>query len=141
MEAVVNVPDAPRTMLALEFTHVQALSSRGNHRIRLDGDGGLFVDVVTVDCPRGTAWSGAWPHVPVRRLSAAECDGLARTIRDSGFLDLAAEWLQAGKDGYREVLEVEIGARRHRVMVERAQPPAAFLRVRNALWKLAGLAG
>ena len=141
MEAVVKAPEAPRMMLALAFTHVQALSSRGNHRIRLDGDGCLFVDVVTVDCPRGTAWSGDWPDVPVCRLSAAECDDLARMIVDSGFLELAAEWLQAGKDGYREELEVVIGALRHRVTVERAQPPEAFVRVRNALWRLAGLAG
>ncbi|MBS0513215.1 MAG: hypothetical protein JSR42_18790 [Proteobacteria bacterium] len=130
-----------RMALSLRFTHVQALSSRGNHRIRLDGEGALFVDVVTRDCPRGTPWSGDWPDVPLRQLSAAECDELAGIIRDSGFLELAAEWFQAGRDGYREEIEVTLGPRTHKVTVERAPPPAAFIRVRSAVWKLAGLAG
>lgn len=141
METVLKAPDMARPALSLRFTHVQALSSRGNHRIRLDDEGFLFVDVVTQDCPRGTPWSGGWPDVPLRRLSAAECDGLAGLILDSGFLDLAAAWFQAGRDGYREELEVTLGPRTHKVTVERAQPPTAFIRVRSAVWKLAGLAG
>ena len=127
-----------RAPLRIEFRHVQALSSRGNHRIRLDADGALFVDVVTRDCPRGTHWDGPWPAVPLRRLSAVEIDGLVQVILHSGFFDLPGEWVQQGRDGYCEELDIAIGERAHKVVVERVQLPPAFAHLRAILWQLAG---
>ncbi|ATE59890.1 hypothetical protein [Thauera sinica] len=133
-----TVPAAP-AILRIEFRHMQALSSRGNHRIRLDADGSLFVDVVTGDCPRGTHWSGPWPGTPVRRLQAAEIGELARAISHSGFFGLPAETVRQGRDGYREELDVVLGERAHSVAIERVEPPPAFARLRSLLWRQAGL--
>lgn len=127
-----------RAPLRVEFRHVQALSARGNHRIRLDPDGALFVDVVTRDCPRGIHWSGEWPTVPARRLTAAEIDGLVQTIVRSGFFELPGEIVQPGRDGFREELDVSVGDRSHSVAIERVAPLPSFRQVRAALWQLAG---
>lgn len=133
-----SADDAGTPRLRVEFRHVQALSSRGNHRIRLEPDGALFVDVVTRDCPRGVAWIGEWPAVPARRLAPAEIDALIETIIGSGFFDLPGEMVQRGHDGFREELDVEIDERSHSVAIERVAPPLPFVRVRAALWRLAG---
>lgn len=127
-----------RTPLRIEYRHVQALSARGNHRIRLDEDGALFVDIVAGDCPRGTHWSGPWPSVPLRRLSAAELDLLVRTVAQSGFFELPAEVLRPGRDGYRDEIDVVLGVRAHGVAVERAPPPPAFEHLRRMLLQFAG---
>ena len=59
-------------------------------------------------------------------------------IENAG-MELPAETITAGHDGFREELDVAIGERRHSVSVERAKVPAGFQQVRDALLRLAGL--
>lgn len=138
MESDVIATSQGQQRVWVEFRRIQSMSCKGNHRIRVDADGAVFVDVATRDCPPGEHWNGPWPDVPVRRLSAAEMDALAYTIVDAGFFALPPEVVRQGHDGFRDELDVRVGERTHSVVVERAPPPQPFVRVRAALWKLAG---
>ncbi len=122
----------------LEFRRIQSLSSKGNQRIRIAGGGDLYAEIVVVDLPPGQDWPRAWPGRPLRCLSADELQALRRLVADTGFADLPAQIVQAGHDGFRDELEVTFDGRVHTVIVERAEPPAPFARIRKAVWKLAG---
>lgn len=122
----------------LEFRRIQSMSSKGNQRIRVDTDGDLYTDLVTTDLPPGQDWAGPWAERPLRRLNGAELQSLQRLVADAGFADLPSSIARAGHDGFRDVLEVMLDGRVHAVVVERTEPPAPFVRIRNAMWKLAG---
>jgi hypothetical protein len=40
-------------------------------------------------------------------------------------------------DGYRDELDVEVGPRKHSVVLRNVEAPPAFARVRDALWRAA----
>jgi len=123
----------PSESLRVEYRRIQAMSCQGNQRVRIDPDGGLFVDVVTRDCPPGADWDGPWPTQPARTLDAAERARLRDLITASGFFGLPPRVEAPGHDGYRDELDVAVGGRRHSVTVERVEAPAAFARVRAAV--------
>jgi len=129
-------PAAPP--LSLEFRRIQAISSRGNLRIRVTAAGEVFACLEQRDCPPGEDWSVPWPDTALRRLSPVEQRELARTLLASGFLDLPGQIVVAGRDGFRDEIDAALGARRHSVRVERAPAPVAFARVRAALLAIAG---
>lgn len=124
--------------LSVEFRRIQSMSSKGNQRLRIDAEGDLYADLIATDLPPGQDWPDAWPECPLRRLSEAELQTLRRLIVDVGFAQLPASLIRAGRDGFRDELDVMIDGRPHSVVVERTEPPEPFIRVRNALWKLAG---
>jgi hypothetical protein len=119
--------------LRVEYRRIQAMTCKGNRRVRVDSDGRVFADVATRDCPPGVDWNGPWPTTPVRTLDAAERARLGDTISASGFFELPPRVERAATDGYRDEIDVALGARRHSVTVEHAEPPAAFARVRAAV--------
>jgi hypothetical protein len=131
---------SPGETVRVEYRYIQAINCKGNRRIRVDPDGSVYSDVATRDCLSGEHWNGPWPERPVRRLSDREMARLRREIERSGFLDLAARIATPGHDGFREELDVVIGERSHSVTVERARAPAEFVRVRDALLRLARMA-
>ena len=122
----------------IEFSRIQAISSRGNLRIRVSADGALFAYVENHDCPRGEHWSAPWPHAPLRRLSCAQQQKLVDALADGSFFELPEEIVTPGRDGFRDQIDVTLGERRHSVMIERSAAPPAFARVRGLLLKLAG---
>lgn len=122
----------------LEFRRIQSMSSKGNQRIRVDGDGDLFAELVTTDLPPGQEWAGPWPGRPLRHLSGAELESLQRLVVDARFAELPPNIARVGHDGFRDLLEVMLDGHVHTVVVERAEPPTPFVRIRNAVWKLAG---
>ncbi|WP_374690420.1 hypothetical protein [Accumulibacter sp.] len=124
--------------LRLEFRRIQAISSRGNQRIRVTPAGELFAYLEQRDCPCGEDWSAPWPDEPLRRLSPAERRQLASTLIGSGFLELPRQIVAAGRDGFRDEIDAALGPRRHSVSIERAPAPAAFACLRAALLALAG---
>lgn len=124
--------------LRIEYRYIQAMTCKGNRRVRIDPDGRLYVDVATRDCLSGEDWNGPWPSEAARTLSAAEMARLRRKASRSGFFDLPARIERAATDGYREELDVSVGERRHAVVVEHADPPPAFVRMRDAVLALAG---
>ncbi len=124
--------------LSLEFRRVQAISSRGNQRIRVTPAGDVFAYLEQRDCPLGEEWSAPWPDAPLRRLSPVEQQELARTLLASGFLELPGRIVVAGRDGFRDEIDAALGAQRHSVRIERAPAPVAFARVRAALLAIAG---
>lgn len=123
----------PGEPLRVEYRRIQAMTCKGNRRVRIDPDGQVFVDVATRDCPPGVDWSGPWPTISARTLDAAERARLRDTIAASGFFELPPRVERAAADGYRDEIDVALGARRHSVTVEHAEPPAAFTRVRAAV--------
>lgn len=127
------VPGEP---LRIEYRRIQAMTCKGNRRVRIDPDGKVFVDVATRDCPPGTDWNGPWPADSVRTLDATERARLSDEVAASGFFALPARVEQPGRDGYRDELDIAIGARSHSVTIERAEAPAAFVRVRAAVLAL-----
>ena len=129
------VADPP---LRLEFRRIQAISSRGNQRIRVTPTGELFVYLEQRDCPRGQDWSAPWPDEPLRRLSPAEQRQLASTLIASGFLELPRLIVGAGRDGFRDEIDAAFGPQRHSVTIERVPAPAAFAHLRAALLAIAG---
>lgn len=133
-----NTTAAADPPLSLEFRRVQAISSRGNQRIRVTPAGEVFAYLEWRDCPRGEEWSAPWPDEPLRRLSPAEQQELARIVVASAFLDLPRQIVAAGRDGFRDEIDAALGSRRHSVTIERAPAPAAFARVRAALLAIAG---
>jgi hypothetical protein len=143
--ALASIPDdgAPGgsagEALRIEYRRIQAITSRGNQRVRIDADGSVYADVVTRDCPSGEHWAGPWPTEAVRTLSAADMERLRREVLSSGFLDLPAQIERPGRDGYRDELDVSVGGRSHSVAVERADAPPAFIRLRQAVLAAAGL--
>jgi hypothetical protein len=124
--------------LCLEYRRIQAMSCRGNRRVRIDPDGKVFVDVASRDCPHGTNWNGPWPTEPARVLTTTEMVRLRDTITSSGFFDLPPLIERAGHDGYRDELDVALGARRNAVTVVRAPVPPSFARVQSAVLAAAG---
>ena len=122
---------------AIEFRRIQAISSRGNLRIRTTAAGALFAYVERNDCPHGEPWSAPWPLQPLRRLNCAQQQQLAEAL-EGGFFELPEEIVTPGRDGYRDEIDATLGERRHSVMIERSSPPAAFERVRALLLALAG---
>lgn len=125
--------------LRAEYRYIQAMTCKGNRRVRIDPDGRVFADVATRDCIGGADWNGPWPTEPVRMLSAAELARLRRELLDSGFFELPARIEEPAQDGYRDEIDVAIGARRHSVTVQHAPAPPAFARVRAALLAAAGM--
>ncbi|HRL76750.1 MAG TPA: hypothetical protein PK440_18600 [Candidatus Accumulibacter phosphatis] len=127
--------DAP---LSLEFRRIQAISSRGNQRIRVTPDGAVFAYLESRDCARGEHWSAPWPEEAQRRLTPDERRELAGTLVASGFFDLPMAIVTAGRDGFRDEIDAVLGTRQHSVTIERAPAPAAFACLRAALLALAG---
>jgi hypothetical protein len=125
--------------LRVEYRYIQAMTCKGNRRVRIDPDGRVYADVATRDCLSGEDWNGPWPTQPVRSLSAAQMARLLREVSRSGFFDLPARIERLATDGYREELDVSVGDRRHSVVVEHADAPPAFIRVRDAVLALAGM--
>jgi hypothetical protein len=125
-------------VLRVEYRRIQAMTCKGNRRVRVDPDGKLSVDVATRDCPPGADWNGPWPTDPVRTLDQGERARLRDAIVASGFLELPARVEQPGTDGYRDELDVSIRARSHSVTVEHAAAPPAFAAVRAAVLAAAG---
>jgi hypothetical protein len=115
------------------------MTCQGNRRVRVDPDGRVFADVATHDCLSGEDWNGPWPDQPTVTLSADGMARLRRQIETAGVMELPAEIMTPGHDGFREELDIAIGDRRHAVSVERARVPAGFQQVRDALLHLAGL--
>ena len=130
--------EAAARPLRIEFRRIQAISSRGNLRIRLAADGELFAYQETRDCPPGEHWSGPWPGEPVRRLADPQLQELAALLAGSGFFELPERIVTPGRDGFRDEIDAALGAREHSVCVERATAPAAFACLRDALTGLAG---
>lgn len=122
----------------IEFSRIQAISCRGNLRIRLSAEGALFTYVEMHDCPRGEHWSAPWPDEPLRHLSSLQQRQLAEALVDGGFFELPEQIVTPGRDGFRDQIDVTLGERRHSVMIERSAAPAAFARVRTLLMALAG---
>jgi hypothetical protein len=104
-----NTTAAAGPPLSLEFRRVQAISSRGNQRIRVTPAGELFAYLEQRDCPRGEDWSAPWPDEPLRRLSPAEQRQLASTLIASGFLELPRLIVGAGRDGFRDEIDAAFG--------------------------------
>jgi hypothetical protein len=125
--------------LRAEYRYIQALTCKGNRRVRIDPDGRVFADVATRDCAGGEDWNGPWPMEPVRTLSEAELARLRREFLDSGFFDLPARLEVPAHDGYRDEIDLSIGPRSHSVTVQHAPAPSAFVRVRAALLAAAGM--
>ena len=124
----------------VEFRHIQAISCKGNRRVRIEPDGRVFADLVTRDCPPGVDWNGPWPIAPVRTLDGDERARLRDLIDTSGFFALPTSIARAGHDGFRDELDVALGPRRHSVVVERTGAPPAFARVRAAVLAAAEVA-
>ena len=122
----------------IEFSRIQAISCRGNLRIRLSAEGALFTYVEMHDCPRGEHWSAPWPDEPWRHLSSVQKQQLVDALVDGGFFELPEKIATPGRDGFRDEIKVTLGERRHSVMVERSAAPAAFAHVRTLLMALAG---
>lgn len=131
-------PASPGAHPEVEFRRIQAISCRGNLRIRVARDGSLFAYVEANDCPRGQHWSAAWPEQPLRRLDCGQRQQLAEAILDGGFFALPGEMVNPGRDGFRDEIDVSVDELRHAVAIERFAAPAAFARVRALLMKLAG---
>ena len=123
---------------AIEFRRIQAISCRGNQRIRVTPAGALFAYVETRDCPRGEHWSAPWPEQPLRRLDRGQQQELADALVDGGFFALPEQIVTAGRDGFRDEIDATLGELRHSVTIERSAAPPAFARVRAALMALAG---
>ncbi|WP_291994982.1 hypothetical protein [Candidatus Accumulibacter sp. ACC003] len=122
----------------IEFRRIQAISCRGNQRIRVTPAGALFAYVETHDCPRGEHWSAPWPEQPLRRLHRAQQQQLADALVDGDFFALPGEIVTPGRDGFRDEIDVALGDQRHSVIIERSAAPPAFARVRALLMALAG---
>ena len=122
----------------VEFRRIQAISCRGNQRIRVTRNGALFAYIETRDCPRGKPWSASWPEQPLRRLDRAQQQQLADALVDGDFFALPEQILTAGRDGFRDEIDATLGDLRHSVIIERSAAPPAFARVRAALMALAG---
>lgn len=122
----------------IEFSRIQAISSRGNLRIRLNAEGALFAYVEMHDCPRGEHWSAPWPDEPLRHLSAVQQRHLVDAIVDGGFFGLPERMVTPGRDGFRDQIDVSLGERQHSVMIERSAAPAVFAQLRTLLMGLAG---
>ena len=131
-------PDCTGVQPEIEFSRIQAITCRGNLRIRVSADGALFAYDEAHDCPRGEHWSAPWPHAPLRHLSGAQQQQLADALADGGFFELPEEIVTPGRDGFRDQIDVTLGKRRHSVMIERSAAPPAFARVRALLMALAG---
>lgn len=125
--------------LRAEYRYIQAMTCKGNRRVRVDPDGRVFADVAEHDCLSGEHWNGPWPDQPAVTLSADDMAWLQGQIERAGVMELPAQIMTPGRDGFREELDVAIGERRHSVTVERAKVPAGFQQVRDALLRLAGL--
>jgi hypothetical protein len=123
----------------VEYRYIQAMTCRGNRRVRVDPDGRVFADVAEHDCRSGEHWNGPWPDQPTVTLTADDMARLHRQIETAGVMALPPEIMTQGRDGFREELDVAIGERRHSVRVERARVPPGFQQVRDALLRLAGL--
>ena len=128
----------PAGRFQVEYRRIQAMTCKGNRRVRIDPDGKVFSDVATRDCPQGTDWNGPWPTAPVRTLDAAALARLRDEIDASGFFSLPARVERPGHDGFRDEIDASIGGRRHSVTVEHADAPPAFTQVRAALLRAAG---
>jgi hypothetical protein len=126
-------------VVRVEYRYIQAMTCKGNRRVRVDPDGRVFADQATRDCLSGEHWNGPWPDQPAATLSADDMARLRLQIENAGVLELPPEIVTPGRDGFREELDVAIGERRHSVTVERAKVPAGFQQVRDALLRLAGL--
>jgi hypothetical protein len=124
--------------LRVEYRYIQAMTCRGNRRVRVDADGRLFADEATRDCLRGEHWNGPWPDQPRHTLSPEEMGRLRRQIERAGIMELPAESVTPGRDGFREELDVDLGDHRHSIAFERAHPPRGFQQVRDTLFRLAG---
>ncbi|MCP5247640.1 MAG: hypothetical protein H6942_03690 [Candidatus Accumulibacter sp.] len=122
----------------IEFRRIQAISCRGNLRIRVAPCGALFAYVETRDCPRGEHWSAPWPGEPLRRLQHSEQQQLAEALLGGGFFALPGEIVTPGRDGFRDEIDATLGAMHHSVRIERSAAPTAFARVRAALMAFAG---
>ncbi len=110
----------------------------GNHRLRVDADGGVYHAVNQESCPdRATPWSAPYPTAPSRTLDAAQRSRLVRLVR-GGFFDLQPSYANSlASGGFYEEIELSLGARRHRVQVRNTERPAAFDALRRALLDLA----
>lgn len=123
----------------VEYRYIQAMTCKGNRRVRVDPDGRVFADEATRDCLGGEHWNGPWPAQATVTLSAVDLARLRRQIEGAGIMELPSQIVTPGHDGFREELDVAIGERRHSVIVERARVPPGFQEVRDALLTLAGL--
>lgn len=132
MTAPASLPPALVT-----FQRIQAITCRGNLRIRVLADGALYAQIERGNCARGEDWSGPWPASAARVLSDAELHALLGLLERPAFFALPAQVSAPGRDGYRDEIALALGARRHRVVVERTTPPPAFAVLRDHLLQLA----
>ena len=86
--------EAAARPLRIEFRRIQAISSRGNLRIRLAADGDLFAYQETRDCPQGEHWSAPWPAQPLRSLAGPQLQELATLLAGGGFFELPGRILR-----------------------------------------------
>jgi hypothetical protein len=122
----------------IEFRRIQAISCRGNLRIRVTPAGELFAYVETRDCTRGQHWSAPWPEKALRRLDLRQQRQLVDALLEGDFFALPGEILTPGRDGFRDQIDATLGERHHSVSIERSAAPPAFARVRATLMALAG---
>lgn len=109
---------------------------RGNERIRVDAQGGVFQQVNDRDCDKRDGWSAPY-GAPRTTLSTDDRAKLAHVIETSGVLDLPPVTSRdTASDGRREELEIDIAGRHVVVAVDRTAV-AAFTQVRQALVDLA----
>ncbi|HET7500447.1 MAG TPA: hypothetical protein VFK02_05570 [Kofleriaceae bacterium] len=111
---------------------------RGNQRIKVDAQGGLFAQTNDRDCPTTDGWSAPY-GAPRFTLTADERARLARVITDSGVLalpPLTTDPKAASTDGHRDELEIDVSGRHVVVAVDQTTVPA-FAQVRQALIDLA----
>jgi len=128
------------TPFTIEFRSITKFPTcRGNQRIKVDDQGGLYQMTNDADCPAGSAWTKPYPTQPGYQLSDDERARLGTLIETSGVLDLppvSTDPKKAPTDGHREELEIDFGGRHVVVAVEHTDV-AAFSRVRQALIDLA----
>ena len=119
------------------FQRIQAITCRGNLRIRVLADGALYAQVERGNCARGESWSGPWPARAGYVLSDADLRALQSMLESPAFFELPAHISTLGHDGYRDEIEVTLGPQQHQVTVERTEPPLAFAVLRDDLMQLA----
>lgn len=140
MVAVARGPGGSlRVELPIEYRVMNRMATcRGNHRIRIEPDGAVYLATNASECPAGKSWSTPFPPEAARRLTEAERAGLRREIDRSGVLALDPETDPGGvADGIVEEIELMRGADSRTVRVVNASP-ASFVRARAAILRVAG---
>lgn len=131
----VEPPPLPEAVL-LRFQHIyMGDGARGNFRIRLHGDGALYLQKNRkgeLDPP--DRYEDDYPTEPTKVLTAADLERVRDLIRTQRFFSLVAGYCtRRGMDGgAMEILEVRMDGREHRVVVDRTEQPS-FAAIREGL--------